>query len=51
VASAFPVSLLSRNIRGIDRTDWISIERAAYDACVDRRDYRLKPEGEETSPA
>ena len=51
VASAFPVSLLSRNTRGIDRTDWISIERATYDACVDRRDYRLKPEGEETSPA
>jgi uncharacterized LabA/DUF88 family protein len=49
VASAFPVSLLSRNTRGIDRTDWIPIERANYDACIDRRDYRVKTEGEGTT--
>ena len=42
VASAFPWSPTSRNVRGIDKTDWIRIDRATYDACVDRRDYRAK---------
>lgn len=46
VASAFPQSLLSRNTRGIERTDWVAIERPTYDACIDRRDYRIKPEGD-----
>ncbi|MEW6743900.1 MAG: hypothetical protein AB1486_14190 [Planctomycetota bacterium] len=40
VVSAFPSSPTSRNIRGIDKTDWIPIERATYDACIDPRDYR-----------
>jgi hypothetical protein len=40
VASAFPISPTSRNRRGIDRTDWIQIDRATYEACIDRRDYR-----------
>ena len=40
IACAFPSSPTSRNRRGIDRTDWIPIERATYDACLDRRDYR-----------
>lgn len=40
IACAFPASPTSRNRRGIDKTDWIRIERAAYDACLDRRDYR-----------
>lgn len=48
IASAFPVSLLARNTRGIERTDWFPIERATYDACIDRRDYRHKPERHET---
>jgi len=39
VASAFPFSAVCRSRRGIDRTDWIRVERAAYDACLDRRDY------------
>ena len=43
IASAFPVSPTSQNRRGIDRTDWIRIDRATYDACLDRRDYRAKP--------
>lgn len=43
VACAFPSSPASRNRRGIDKTDWIRIERAAYDACLDRRDYRTRP--------
>lgn len=43
LACAFPFSPTTRNRRGIDRTDWIRIERATYDACLDRRDYRPKP--------
>jgi hypothetical protein len=42
VASAFPSSPTSINRRGIERTDWIRIDRATYDACLDRRDYRPK---------
>jgi len=41
VACAFPVSPTSRNKRGIDKTDWIKIDRSTYDACLDHRDYRL----------
>src|SRR2546429_198947 len=40
IACAFPSSPTSRNRRGIDKTDWIRIDRATYDACLDRRDYR-----------
>ena len=45
IASAYPSSPTSRNTRGIDKTDWIPIDRATYDGCLDRRDYRpkLKP--------
>ena len=42
VASAFPSSPTYRNRRGIDRTDWIPIERTLYDQCIDRADYRAK---------
>lgn len=42
VACAFPLSPTTRNRRGIDKTDWIQIDRATYDACIDRRDYRIK---------
>ena len=42
VASCFPVSPTARNRRGIERTDWIPIDRATYDACLDLRDYRRK---------
>jgi len=42
VASAFPFSPTTRNRRGIDKTDWVRIERATYEACLDRRDYRPK---------
>lgn len=41
VACAFPDSPAARNHRGINSTDWIRIERAAYDACIDTRDYRI----------
>jgi hypothetical protein len=42
IACAFPLSPTTRNKRGIDKTDWILIDRATYDACLDRRDYRIK---------
>lgn len=44
VTSAFPTSPTYRNRRGIDKTDWISIDRALYDACLDPNDYRPKKE-------
>ena len=40
IACAFPSSPTSRNRRGIDKTDWIKIDRATYEQCLDRRDYR-----------
>ena len=42
IACAFPVSPASTNRRGINGTDWIKIDRAMYDACLDPRDYRPK---------
>lgn len=42
IACAFPSSPTSSNRRGIDKTDWIRIDRARYAACLDRRDYRMK---------
>jgi hypothetical protein len=42
IASAFRFSPVVRKARGIDWTDWIRIDRAVYDACLDPRDYRLK---------
>jgi uncharacterized LabA/DUF88 family protein len=38
IASAFPAG--GPNRRGIDRTDWLPIDQAAYNACLDPRDYR-----------
>jgi len=43
IACAFPSSPTSRNRRGIDKTDWIKIDRGMYDACLDQRDYRRRP--------
>lgn len=43
VACAFPVSPVYDNKRGINGTDWIRIERARYDACIDPNDYRPSP--------
>lgn len=40
IACAYPVSPTSRNTRGVNKTDWIEIDRATYDACLDGRDYR-----------
>lgn len=38
IASAYPAGPSSRRGRGIDRTDWIPIDRETYEACLDRRD-------------
>ena len=40
VASAYPDSGMARNRRGIDRTEWIRIDRSTYDSCIDPNDYR-----------
>lgn len=42
LASAFPVGPTTRNPRGINGTDWIKVDKATYDACIDTRDYRPK---------
>ena len=42
IACAFPVSPTTKNRRGIANSDWIRIDRAMYDRCVDPRDYRRK---------
>ncbi|MCI0586582.1 MAG: NYN domain-containing protein, partial [Planctomycetes bacterium] len=45
IASAYPVAREKPESRGIDLTDWIPIDRATYDACLDPRDYRPKGSG------
>lgn len=40
LASAFPEGAANR--RGINKTDWILIDKATYDACLDPRDYRRR---------
>ena len=42
MACAFPNSPASTNRRGINGADWIRIDRARYDSCLDTRDYRPK---------
>lgn len=42
MASAFPYSPAVKHWRGINKTDWLRIDRATYDACIDTRDYRPK---------
>jgi len=40
MASAFCYSPTSQNRRGVNKTDWLKIERVLYDACIDPKDYR-----------
>jgi uncharacterized LabA/DUF88 family protein len=47
IASAFPFAA-SPKIRGIAKTDWIRIDKATYDFCIDPRDYRFPKQ--KTSP-
>ncbi|HTQ10981.1 MAG TPA: NYN domain-containing protein [Fimbriimonadaceae bacterium] len=43
IASAYPTSPVAPNRRGINGTDWVKIDRATYDACIDPWDYRKDP--------
>lgn len=47
IASAFPVSPTKKDNRGINKTDWIKIDRQTYDICIDPNDYR-NPTGNQT---
>jgi hypothetical protein len=40
IASAFPVSPFLKNARGINGTDWIRIDKATYDQCIDAKNYQ-----------
>jgi len=40
IASAFPEGGKADSERGIHKTDWIRIDRATYDSCIDPRDHR-----------
>lgn len=40
IASAYPSSPTYSNTRGINRTQWIKINRALYSSCIDPNDYR-----------
>src|SRR5262249_45322758 len=37
---AYPVSPTTVNRRGVSGMDWFQLDRAAYDSCIDPRDYR-----------
>lgn len=41
VASAYPSSPACKNGRGINKTDWIKIDRTTYQSCLDPYDYGL----------
>ena len=41
VASAYPSSPTCKNTRGINKTDWVKIDRATYQACLDAYNYGL----------
>ena len=40
IACAFPISPTSTNKRGINHSEWIKVDRATYDGCLDPTDYR-----------
>jgi uncharacterized LabA/DUF88 family protein len=40
IACAYPSSPTSLNQRGINGSQWIKIDRVAYDDCIDPKDYR-----------
>jgi len=42
LACAFPASPTYQNTRGINGTEWITIERSEYDKCLDPADHRPK---------
>ena len=40
IASAYPISQTYENARGINNTQWVKIDKALYDTCIDPTDYR-----------
>lgn len=40
MSSAYPVSPVYSNPRGINGSTWIQFDKAFYDDCVDTKDYR-----------
>ena len=42
IASAFPWRSMAANVRGVNNTDWIRLDRATYEQCIDTFDYRAK---------
>lgn len=42
IASAFPCGPTVKKARGINNTEWVKIDRATYDSCLDPKDYRAK---------
>ena len=42
LACVFPVSPTCPNMRGINKTEWIQLDRTTYNACIDQHDYRPK---------
>jgi uncharacterized LabA/DUF88 family protein len=40
MVSAFPYRQYAPNCRGIEKTDWLKIDEATYNACIDPYDYR-----------
>lgn len=40
IACAYPISPTVSNKRGINGTQWITIDRPTYDSCLDPKDYR-----------
>ena len=42
IACAYPAGNQSTISRGINNTDWLPMDQAFYDACLDFRDYRPK---------
>lgn len=47
VACAFPFSP-THKVRGVEKTDWIKIDKDTYDTCIDTRDYRPKPKDKDS---
>jgi uncharacterized LabA/DUF88 family protein len=46
IASVVPISASATNKKGINKTDWIMLDKQMYDKCIDPNDYRLKKIGE-----
>jgi len=40
IASAYPVGPGTKNARGVEHTDWIPIDQATYEACLETRGAR-----------